>query len=100
MPPREAWWSVHRQNTLGPFLILPLMAHWAKVTIHRAEGSKGFTEQRVVETVTTLPKTTGHCPLLACGGEMRGVEEGEGFHTREERPGTFQEAQKGSQRKS
>lgn len=40
-PPREACWSVHRQNTLGPILILPLMAHWAKVTIHRAEGARG-----------------------------------------------------------
>lgn len=57
VPPREARWSVHTQNTLGPFLILPLMAHWAKVTIHRAEGSEGFTEQGVVETVTTLPRT-------------------------------------------
>lgn len=77
VPPREARWSVHRQNILGPFLILPLMAHWAKVTIHRAEGSEGFTEQGVVEAVITLPEHR----TLPCAGLLRGdggVEEGRG----------------------
>lgn len=67
---------------------------------HHPQG-KGFTEQGVVETVTTFcPELQETVLCWPAEGRVRGVEEGEGFHTREERPGTFQEAQKGSKRKS
>lgn len=43
-PPPEAWWSVHRRNTLDPFLIFPFEVDvdgsLGKVTIHRAEESQ------------------------------------------------------------
>lgn len=78
-----------------------MLAQWAEVTIHRAEGSQGFKEQGAVETVTRL------CPelqadVLPCpAGGMRGVERRvRGATQGRERPGTFQEAQKGSKRKS
>lgn len=72
------------------------MAHWA-------EGSQGSREQGAAEPVTSLCSELQD-NVLPCpaAGKMQGVvrEVGEGCTLGEERPGTFQEAQKGSQRRS
>lgn len=71
------------------------MAHWAEVTIH---GQKG-----AVEIVTSLCSELRDNVLpRPAGGKCKSGEEGErgGATWGEERLGTFQEAQKGSKRRS
>lgn len=84
--PSEAWCSVYRQSTLGPFLIFPLVVG-VDGSVGRSHNPQGKREPglqragRGGDSDSSLPRTTGRCPALSCRGDARSGEEGEGCHT-------------------